>query len=349
MANSVYFASTTLHLYTAAAIAAGRPDESAHLIFIDQPENKPYSLYDIVRNWPESPFASVSLFYGRFPGLMNKLRKRRLLFAALQNKLAELRPRHIFTGNDRRIEFQFSMHAATVLGYQPVGHYMDEGVFTYVGRKASASFSDMVIDNGMKKISYGLWWKNPPTVGGSGWISCVHPAFPELIHPLLRSKQIVPLEASSFSSQAMLKLSEMIMQENGVQPVTLEGVDTFVTLPHESLFERDPTYKERILSIVRQQGAQGKRVAVKYHPRNKHPDPLCLKAEGVDLLPSKVSFEALLPYLSDNCEVWGDLSSTMIMARWLRPSLKVTAFTSGNADFSKLLSKIGIISVKPGT
>lgn len=346
MANSVYFASTTLHLYTAAAIAAGRPGEDAHLIFIDQPEGKPYALYDIVRNWPGSPFSSVNLYYGRFPGLLNKLKRRRQLFSTLKSKLAELLPEHIFVGNDRRIEFQFAMHAATTLGCNPVGHYMDEGVFTYVGRKASRSFKDMIIDNFIKKISYGMWWKNPPTIGGSDWISYIHPAFPDLVHPLLRGKHITPLDASRFNSPAMLELSETMMLNNGVEPAALAEIDTFVTLPHESLFERDPDYKKRILAIIRQQSTQGKRVAVKYHPRNKQPDPLSLTAEGVCLLPSQVSFEALLPYLSDQCEVWGDLSSTMVMARWLRPTLKVTAFTSEKPDFYKLFENIGITTME---
>ncbi len=345
MANSVYFASTTLHLYTAAAIAAGRTGEEAHLIFIDQPEGKPHALYDIVCNWPGSPFSSVNLYHGRFPGLLNKLKKRRLLFNTLKEKLAELLPEHIFVGNDRRIEFQFAMHAATTLGCQPVGHYMDEGVFTYVGRKASRSFSDMIIDNCIKKISYGMWWKNPPTIGGSDWISYIHPAFPDLVHPLLRGKHITPLEASRFSSPAMLELSETMMLNNGVEPTTLTAIDAFITLPHESLFEREPGYKERILSLIRRLSVQGKRVAVKYHPRNKQPDPLLLAVEGVCLLPAQVSFEALLPYLSDQCEVWGDLSSTMVIARWLRPALKVTAFTSEMPDFDRLFERIGITTM----
>ncbi|WP_430460508.1 polysialyltransferase family glycosyltransferase [Thalassolituus sp. LLYu03] len=342
MANSIYFASTTLHLYVASAIAASRPGEDAHLIFIDQPESKPYPLYDIVRNWPGSPFSSVSLFYGRFPGLFNKLRKRRQLFAALSQKLMQLRPEHIFTGNDRRIEFQFAMHKAKAIGSSAIGHYMDEGVFTYLGRDASSSFSDRIIDNSIKKIIYGLWWKNPPTVGASDWITYVHPAFPELIHPLLRKKRLVPLNAASFNSKAMQSLSESILLKSGIPPESLGAVETFITLPHESIFENEPLYRERIAFIVRQQTELGKAVAVKYHPRNKSPDSLDLSSEGIHLLPAEVSFEALLPYLSSECEILGDLSSTMIMARWLRPDLKVNAFSLDNSSFGILLRTIGI-------
>lgn len=348
MANSVYFASTILHLYAAAVIAAERKDEDAHLIFMDQPEDRPYPLYDIVRQWPESPFKSVQLFYGRFPGLLNKLKKRKQLFRRLEQEIQRLRPANIFVGNDRRIEFQFAMHIAETAGCRPVGHYMDEGTFTYVGRKASGSISDTLIDNWAKKISYGLWWKNPPTVGGSEWISCVHAAFPELIHPLLQSKRVIPLNAAGFVSPAMLSLSSSIMADCGFDPAPLASLDVLFTLPHESLFERDPSYKERVLTVIRQQTQEGKRVAAKYHPRNSGPDVLSLAAAGVTLLPAQVSFEALLPHLPEQCEIWGDLSSTLLIARWLRPELQVTSLVGENPDpaFSALFKQLGIRAIK---
>lgn len=281
MVNSVYLASTTLHLYTASVIAAGRNNEEAHLIFIDQPEGKPFPLYDIVRQWQESPFKSVQLFHGRFPGILNKVRKRKQLFSALKCELESLRPAHIFVGNDRRIEFQFAMKTAQELGCMPKGHYMDEGVFTYLGRKASSSFSDVFIDNLAKKISYGMWWKNPPTIGGSDWISFVHTAFPELIHPLLRKKQIISLDAERFTDQSILHLSSAIMAAADFDERSLHSLDVLFTLPHESLFERDPSYKDIILNVIHQLTQQGKQVAVKYHPRNSGPDILNLKENGV--------------------------------------------------------------------
>lgn len=334
MVNSVYFASTTLHLYTASVIAAGRSDEDAHLVFIDQPEGKPFPLYDIVSQWQESPFRSVRMFHGRFPGLLNKVRKRRHLFTDLKCELESLRPKHIFVGNDRRIEFQFAMKTAEELGCMPEGHYMDEGIFTYLGRKASSSLSDMLIDNWAKKISYGMWWKNPPTIGGSDWIACVHTAFPQLIHPLLKGKKVVQLDADRFTDQAMLSLSSAIMAAASFDEKSLQSLDMLFTLPHESLFDHDPSYKDLILDVIRQQNQQGKRVAVKYHPRNSGPDILNLKESGVHLLPAQISFEALLPLLPDQCEVWGDLSSTLLIARWLRPAIQVNSVLGKHADYA---------------
>lgn len=342
--HSIYFASTILHLYAAASIASGRKNETAHLIFIDQPEDKDYPLYPIVKHWPSSPFQSVKLLPGRFKGLVNKLKKRKQLFKQLEEIMAETRPNNLFVGNDRRIEFQYAMHTCQKLKLATKGHYMDEGTFTYVGRKASSSFSDTVIDNGLKKISYGLWWKNPQTVGESAWVNDIHVAFPELIDERLKKKAIFQLDHKQFISPEMLQLSKSILDFYQVDPNRFSSLDALFTLPHESLFIQNPEYRNTLLQQVDEMKAQGLRVAAKYHPRNSTPDVLNLADAGVDLIPAGVSFEAILPLLPSTTHIVGDLSSTLLISRWLRPELKVTSICSGkgNPDFLKLFQALDI-------
>ena len=346
MSNSVYFASTILHLYAASVIAAERPDEQAHLIFIDQPEDVEFPLFDIVQQWRQSPFASVQLFHGRFKGLVNKLKQRKHLFAQLESVIRDLRPENIFVGNDRRIEFQFSMYIATSIGCQPTGHYMDEGTYTYLGRKASSTIGDVLIDNLAKKLSYGFWWKNPPTIGGSEWINTVHVAFPDHIHPLLKQKQSTPLRAAGFSSSAIQELSRLQMDHYGFDHSQLTHLDALFTLPHESLFEKDPGYKERVLAVIEQLTASGKQVAAKYHPRNSSADALGLSKAGVTLLPASISFEALLPHLPESCEIWGDVSSTLLIAKWLRRELVVNSIILDGTKVTPLSNLFDNIGVK---
>lgn len=342
--HSIYFASTILHLYAAASIAAGRKNETAHLVFIDQPEDKDFPLFSIVEQWQSSPFESVRLYPGRFKGLRNKLKKRKQLFNKLDDLITQLKPQNIFVGNDRRIEFQFSMHIAETLGLKTKGHYMDEGTFTYVGRKASSTFSDAIIDNWLKKLSYGLWWKNPQTVGESAWISDIHVAFPELIDDRLTQKVISQLDHKKFTSSEMLQLSESILNFYQVEAERLSSLDGLVTLPHESLFIQNPEYRTTLLQQIDEMKARGLHVAAKYHPRNSAPDVLNLAEAGVDLLPAGVSFEAILPLLPTSTHIIGDLSSTLLIARWLRPELKVTSICSGegNPDFIKLFNALDI-------
>jgi hypothetical protein len=342
--HSVYFASTILHLYAAASIAAGRQDESAHLIFIDQPEDKEYPLCSIVQCWEASPFVSVKLLPGRFKGTLNKLKKRKQLFRHLEKIITDLKPNNIFVGNDRRIEFQFSMHITETLGLETQGHYMDEGTFTYVGRKASASFSDSIVDNWLKKLSYGLWWKNPLTVGESAWVSTVHVAFPDLIDQRLRKKVIKQLDSNAFTSSSMMQLSTNILEFYAFDSAKLSHVDALFTLPHESLFANNVSYREQILAQIKDLKDQGLKVAAKYHPRNSKPDALNLVAAGVELIPAGISFEAILPLLPKKTHIVGDLSSTLLIARWLRPELDVTSIYTGegNPDFNALFRALNI-------
>ncbi len=342
--HSVYFASTILHLYAAASIAAEREYETAHLIFIDQPEDQEFPLYSLVQQWDSSPFSSVKLLPGRFKGIINKLKKRKQLFNSLENIISDLKPNNIFVGNDRRIEFQFSMHIAKSLDLNTQGHYMDEGTFTYVGRKASSSFSDAIIDNWLKKLSYGLWWKNPLTVGESAWINIVHVAFPGLIDQRLKKKIIEPLNHNAFTSGAMMELSTNILDFYMFDSNKLSDLDALFTLPHESLFTNHSGYRTQILNQIKDLKDQGLNVAAKYHPRNSDPDALSLLDAGVELIPAGISFEAILPLLPAKTHIIGDLSSTLLIARWLRPELEVTSIYTGdgNSEFNKLFSALEI-------
>jgi len=342
--HSVYFASTILHLYTAASIAAGRQNETAHLIFIDQPEDKDFPLYSIVQKWSSSPFESVRLLPGRFQGLANKLKKRKQLFNTLKTLITDLKPDNIFVGNDRRIEFQFSMHITETLSLLTKGHYMDEGTFTYVGRKASSSFSDAVVDNWLKKLSYGLWWKNPLTVGESEWIEEIHVAFPSLIDSRLKNKVISQLDHMAFTSAAMMQLSTDILMFYKFNANNLANLDALFTLPHESLFTHNSAYRDQILEQVSDFKSRGLQVAVKYHPRNSDPDALNLQLAGVELIPAGISFEAILPLLPKRTHIIGDLSSTLLIARWLRPELEATSLYTGdgNPEFNTLFRALNI-------
>ncbi|MFT4850837.1 MAG: hypothetical protein ACI83B_003398 [Sediminicola sp.] len=342
--HSVYFASTILHLYAAASIAAGRQSEIAHLIFIDQPEDKEFPLYSIVQQWSSSPFERVRLMPGRFKGIVNKLKKRKQLFNHLEKIILDLKPSNIFVGNDRRIEFQFSMHIAETLGLKTKGHYMDEGTFTYVGRKASSRFSDAVVDNWLKKLSYGLWWKNPLTVGESAWVEEIHVAFPDLIDSRLINKVITQLDHTAFTSVAMTQLSNDILAFYKFNADDLANLDALFTLPHESLFTNNSGYRNQILEQVTDLKSRGLQIAVKYHPRNSSSDALNLQSAGVKLIPAGISFEAILPLLPKKAHIIGDLSSTLLIARWLRPELEVTSIYTGdgNPEFNTLFTALNI-------
>ena len=156
----------------------------------------------------------------------------------------------------------------------------------------------------------------------------------------------MPLNAAGFSSPAIQELSRLQMDHYGFDHSNLTHLDALFTLPHESLFEKDPGYKKRVLEVIEQLTTSGKLVAAKYHPRNSSPDALGLSEAGVTLLPASISFEALLPHLQESCEIWGDVSSTLLIAKWLRRELVVNSIIPDGTKVTPLSSLFYNIGVK---
>ncbi|MCH2175276.1 MAG: hypothetical protein MK193_06055, partial [Lentisphaeria bacterium] len=158
--QSIFFVSTPLHLIVSLAIVDTEKVDHAHLVFIDQVSDTDNPYMTTIESWDENPFESVQCFY-RPKKDMGKYKARKQLFANIEKLVIGIKPSHIYCGNDRRVEFQCAMNTAQYYDSNVQGYYMDEGTFTYTGRAASSSFSDRVIDNSIKKLAYGSWWKHP--------------------------------------------------------------------------------------------------------------------------------------------------------------------------------------------
>jgi hypothetical protein len=237
------------------------------------------------------------------------------------------------------------MHKATEAGLSPVGHYMDEGTFTYVGRKASASFSDIVIDNTFKKIFYGSWWQHPETVGASDWVTTIFASFPDIVHPLLKNKKLVHLTMEYWQSELLKQFCENLIDTIG-RPEHLQDYDLILTMPHGSVIASNPNYKAVVEKVINEQVRSGLKVGVKYHPRDTEIDMLKVgELAGVELISQTLPFEALLPMIKTGAKIIGDFSTTLISTRLLRPDLTVEAINhgkKGNEEFMRLYEKIGI-------
>ena len=347
--TSLYLASTPLHILNSIAIAGKTPGHH-HLVIIDQPDVEKNIYFKLLNSWSASPFSSTHIFQGRIKSAKAKLDHRKLLFRSLRQLAEKWQPDQILTGNDRRIEFQFMMHICRELGFNTQGSYMDEGTFTYVGRQASSGIGDKVIDNLIKKVTYGSWWSNPPTVGGSHWVKQVYAAYPELVVELLKDKNLIDLKTFHRGNDSVDNFSEHFLRHFCFDHSSLSDVNLLITTPHESLIEKIPGYRQQLLSCIDQAMQQGKTVALKYHPRNANPDVLSVNdLPGVRTVPSAIPFELICPLMNDIILV-GDLSSTLINASWLTPEVKVLALRvdSGNSSFDRLFGQLNIPVIEPG-
>jgi hypothetical protein len=345
---SLYFVSTPLHLFASCGIALhNRDTETPSICFIDQApssEESPYAAS--LRQWPDSPFACIEVFTGKITQVLAKYRLRRANFRRLAALVSQTQPTRLYTGNDRRIEFQYAMHQARRLRPEATGIYMDEGTFTYVGRPRSSSVSDRRIDSSLKKLLYGRWWKHPPTVGASEWIQTAYVAFPELAHPLIQQKQLVHLAADYFKSAAIKSLAQLVLRQFGVSDANYADFDLVLTLPHASILREIAGYETTLHGLCQQLSTQQLKIAVKYHPGEPEQDVLGLsKYPGVHLLPARLSFEFILPLLGSPLVV-GDVSSTLLTARWLRPDLRVVSFkTTNNQHFENFARLYGQLDI----
>lgn len=331
-----YLVSTPLHLFLSSAIALQRTEKKHILIFIDQANTETNFYFDQIQQWKDSPFQEIYIFPGRIKGLFAKRLSRKETFYQLEKLIRKFKPNEIYTGNDRRIEFQFSMYKSQEYGGAN-GNYIDEGTFTYLGRPPSLGIRDMIIDSFVKKVVYGFWWRNPITIGGSPWIASVYAAFPKLVHPLLRKKHIIELSSQWLQSSSLDNFSRQLLATKNIQPDAIENIDILIALPHESIIAQSQYYKSSIISLIKQLKQKNKNIAVKYHPRDTHQDALNLQSIGCQLIPSQVNFEALLLIFPKNRAIIGDFSSVLLNARWLRPDLRVIAALEDETSISKRL------------
>jgi hypothetical protein len=351
MANDLYLTSTPQHILNATAIASSRNGRSAHLILIDQPSLKDNSYYEILKNWKDTPFSSLHIFPGRIKGLRKKFSTRKQVFHQIGHIIKDLNPDYIFTGSDRRIEFQYAMYFQKKINRKnAVGAYMDEGTFTYVGRKASLSFSDRYIDNAIKKLTYGFWWENPPTIGGSSWIKEIYAAYPDEIHYLLKGKACHSLQSCYAENPVIESFCAELVEKLEAEIDRIRELNAILTLPHESIIGNIRGYKPSIEKALGQLVDADMKVGIKYHPRDSIPSGLNNAShKNVYTIPGKLPFEAILPLLN-SCVIVGDISSTLINGRWLKPDTPVLSIKNPNTPsieaFTALFKNIGVESVE---
>lgn len=343
----LFMASTPLHILLSTAIASRLGKQiTAHLFIIDQKSIAGHPYKSILEQWPQNPFYSIRLFQGGAKG-REKLRLRKLIFNEIEGWTSQHKPDVIYVGNDRRIEFQYAMHAASKLK-DVRGCYLDEGTYTYVGRKASSGFSDKFVDSTVKKLAYGTWWKHPPTIGGSAWITTCFVAFPHLVHPLLTGKNLEEIDQSYFNNEKMRSFCQAVTRFFQLDEQRLKELFCLITLPHESVMDKIPGYRTNILTLIQSldQTADGL-IGIKYHPRNSSPDIFNLdQFSSCWLVPDGAAYETFLPLLPESTVVIGDMSSTLLSTKWLRPDLTAIAIENRQsplfADFEPLFNRLNI-------
>lgn len=322
MAAHIFLASTPFNVITSAMVAGGLPkDESAELWIIDQPS--PLSRFMLtVEKWETSPFVKISHVTSQAKRIAQKLKRRKTL-RSMSKRFNNSGAINLYTCNDRRIEFQWLMaHAPKIT----IGHYIDDGTYSYIGRRTNF-LKDQIIDNGLKKITYGCWWQQPKDIGASDWISHVHVAFQKHITPSLKSKiihNLPSLDSSYFQSLAALF---------DIPTKLIGQADVIALLPHKSVMNISTQ------TVLIDTLAKAKHPLIKNHPRN---DSIPTQYSNFKEIRSDLPFEILLPLLDLKCKIIGDVSTALLTAKWIHPEREVAAISVQDTELSNLMQTLNI-------
>ncbi len=331
--NDFFFISSPLHLLMAANIAIQHPKHQQTAIIISKNRQSGARLRVTLERGP-ALFSNVVDLSAAC--LLRRSRSQMSRFQHLRKIFCEPMEARLFTGNDRRMEFQYAMHLVSAKNPRTKGIYLDEGAVTYIGHKSMHRLQHRWIDPFFKKLFYGRCYKPAVTTGSSAWISRIYAAFPDAVHPLLKQKEIVAIDPAPFRTETFKKLALSMLKDNREIEETLRGIKMVLTLPHEASYLKD---LRRYRKMAKQLGRymNPSQIAVKPHPRITNKMVLHELFPGMSLLEHRIGMEALLPLLDADCIVAGDISSTLLTARWLRPELNVVAITHKKALSAEMM------------
>jgi hypothetical protein len=340
--------STFRHLFLGLNLAIIDTDSEYHVLFIDQKLNEDVNTIFKVAKSILKPFSSIAMLPVK-QGTKSKKAHRKTIFNTLELYLNELTPDEIITGNDRRLEFQFSMkYCRSNINPNVLGSYIDDGTGSYRNMYSFnklSKYTDKFIDTPLKKLVYGQWYTRPETLGASHWVSKCYLTFPELALNEIKMKA-VKLDAEIYTSFEGQRILDAYMNGLNCMQLSKGAPSVLFVLPHSSIIDQLYGDKENLIDKLAEIIKEYPNAFVKYHPREVG-DPLYLK-EKVNMLPAEVPAELFLAFFRFD-RVLGDVSTALMSARWLQPSCKVEYLPNASKHTRALLSIFKSIDVSPYT
>jgi len=344
----LYLPSTPLNILVSIAHAqAFRRHQTSTLIIIDQKNMTDNPYIKALQHWPRSPFTEVDILPGDAVGTAAKKDQRKTNFVRLDNLAKVTHFDAVAVGSDRRVEFQFMMHQcrkqARLKGKKPTeGWYLDDGLYSYAGRPFHW-FKDGV-NSLIKKLTYGLWWQEPKTVGASDWIDTIWLFDQCKANLLLKKKHTEQIDPKWFKHRRVKEYSQHVFTHLGIEDGFVEAlgeVDLLLLLPHPHNYSKISGFEDRLEQVKREVSRKSLRLAVKYHPRTQERDRFCFEEDSSAMLvPSDLAFELLVSQLNLRTKLLGDVGTTLLTAKWLRPDIQSVALLSEQGRFEQRMAAI---------
>lgn len=347
--NKLLLVATFRHYFIALGLALSDKRYNYHLIFINQKFNDEKNPVYQVSKKIIKPFSSVSIMPLRVSDFKQKNINRKETFEILKDKISSLRPVEIATGNDRRIEYQFSINWARNKLKIPVkGAYLDNGTGSYIsfqkldmGKYLARKWLDVPV----KKAVYGNWFSRMQRFGGSKWTDICYLTHPEFAPARLKKKECVEVEMDFYQSDEARKLILQIIAELGELPSLEGGSDSILlVLPRGTVIEDMYGSLANAESLFKDIASNFGRIYLKYHPADQ--EDILNFGERAEILPSAVPIEILFSVLKFS-RVIGDTSTAILSAKWMNPEAEVQYFDIDNKYVDIVRPLFESIGIKP--
>lgn len=327
MQTSYFFISSPLHFFVATNLALSIEGNKI-AVFINKNFATAKQYGDVAKQFPNI-FTDV---------LVINCKDKKASYAQIESAIDKHPADEIFAGNDRRFEFQFAMHTAKKHNPKVKGAYIDDGAVSYLGHKSSGNIAHKYIDPWLKKLAYGPWYKSALTTGCTAWVDTVYLAFPNLAHPLLKEKQLTAISPENFSKPEFLALNNALLNNSkALDEINFGEIKVVLTLPHEASYVNAPEKLESLKARLVTQ-FQESAIAIKAHPRSENFSLLTKVFPQSTNLPATIGMEMLLPLLASDIAIVGEVSSTLLTAKWLKPNADVRIYQGDNKPDDKLVS-----------
>lgn len=317
-ATALHFCSTPRNVFLSLGQAHAQTGFTHHLLLIDQMPGERSAFINAVLSDP-GPFATVHrLEKGR--GAMGKHRARKRAHAALAALVPELAPQRVYTGNDRRMEFQYFMHRATELQIRPEGIYLEDGINSYVGvvRQRTRPVADSIVEPLLKRLFYGPWYDRSAAVGATRWIDRRLLTFPDACAQG-SGPPVELLCAGDYREGPFIAHMERLSRQLIGEHLSFRG-DLLLLPPHSNdliaSWGSVSAFREAVQPLI----ARHETVACKYHPL----EPLNVLNGLAKPLPQTLPMEML----AASCDfplIVGDTSAALLGVKWLNPGADIVS------------------------
>lgn len=340
--NSIYLAYTPYHILISCGLAKlDHNSQKKYLVLISDFAGVNI-FYRALTKWEGNPFQDIKIIGNRYMLMENdKLGK-------IVNDIKSIKKLNRFVEEELLVGFNaYIFNDSSVEGqYLSFKNFNKKGSNIYVEDGFAAYNPSLYpklpfIYNFLNKIIYGTWYESIRYFGTSKYIDEVMVFYPELINPILKSKNLIEISRDTLILLNNTFLPEL-MKSFCVEKKNLK-VDCIILLPHSGLFDGKSTeffrfYVQIYKNIIDYIVESFQLVGVKYHPSETKVDYLNIeKSQYITIieksLPIEIVFLLALEYPPKL--IVGDISTALFTARTIY----------GKSDMPVLLSLIKIRNV----